>query len=159
MEHRSLGLLMAVLAAALIGCAASAPPAPTPIGGMVTADGAVNPDGTGRASPVTVKIYQLRTAGSFESGDFFALYGNAASVLGPDLISSQDLMIRPGESKRFAEEIDPRTRFVGVVAAFRDIQNAQWRAVVSVPAEDLEHRVLEVRLSSLAAAASFVDAN
>jgi len=147
------------VAIAVAGCAASTPPSPTPIGGTVNADGAVNPDIAGRPSPVTVKIYQLRTAGGFESADFFAVYGNAAAVLGPDLIASRDVTVRPGETRRFDEEIDPRTRFVGIVAGFRDVQNARWRAVVPVPAKGLADRVLEVRLSSLAAEASFVEPN
>jgi type VI secretion system protein VasD len=143
----------------VVGCAASSPPSPTPISGTVSADGAVNPDIVGRPSPVAVKIYQLRTAGGFQSADFFGLYSNATAVLGPDLIASRDVVVRPGESTRFDEEIDPRTRFVGIVAGFRDVQNARWRAVVPVPAKGLADHVLEVRLNNLAAEASFVEPN
>src|SRR5262245_37148397 len=147
-----------VMALFLAGCATN-PPSPTPIGGTVSADEAVNPDPGGRPSPIAVKIYQLRSAGGFESGDFFALYSNAAAILGPDLIASRDVTVRPGERKKFDEEIDPRTRFVGIVAGFRDVQNARWRAVVPVPTKDLSDQVLEVRVSALAAEASFVEPN
>ena len=146
------------LAILVAGCAPS-PPSAIPIGGSVSADDTVNPDVAGRPSPVAVKIYQLHSAGGFESSDFFALYSNATAALGPDLIASRDVTIRPGESKKFDEEIDPRTRFVGVVAAFRDVQNARWRAIVPVPAKDLANRVLQVRVSNLAAEVSFVEPN
>jgi type VI secretion system protein VasD len=137
------------------GCAAKVP-TPIPITGILTAHAAVNPDITGRPSPVAVKIYQLRSAGSFESSDFFSLYNQAAAVLGADLVSSTDITVRPGESKKFDEEIDPRTRFVGVVAGFRDIENARWRAVAPVPADELPEQQLEVSVKDLTAGASFV---
>ena len=137
------------------GCAAKVPK-PIPIPGVLTAHAAVNPDITGRPSPVAVKVYQLRSAGSFESSDFFSLYNQAATVLGADLVSSTDITVRPGESKKFDEEIDPKTRFVGVVAGFRDIENASWRAVVPVPADKLADQRLEVSVKDLTAGAAFV---
>jgi len=139
------------------GCAAKVPK-PIPITGMLSAHAAVNPDITGRPSPVVVKVYQLHSAGSFESSDFFSLYNQAATVLGADLVSSTDIIVRPGESKKFDQEIDPRTRFVGVVAGFRDIQNASWRAVAAVSTDELPEQRLEVILKDLTAGASFVKA-
>ena len=134
------------------------PPAPIPIGCTVDADEKVNPDIAGRPSPVAVKLFQLQTAGKFEAGDFFTLYRDAAAALGPDLVASREVTVRPGEQKRFDEEIAPQTRFVGIVVGFRDVQNARWRAVVAVPATGLAQQALEVRLAKLAASASFVEA-
>ncbi len=144
----------------LAGCAKPPPPpppppAPVPVGCTVDADERVNPDIAGRASPVTVKLYQLRTAGKFEGGDFFTLYRDAAAALGPDLVAARDVTVRPGEQKRFTEEVAPETRFVGVVVGFRDIANARWRAVVAVPASGLAQQALEIRLSKLTASAAF----
>src|SRR3990170_4768809 len=111
-HHRCLRRLSWLGALLLVaGCAAKVAK-PIPITGVLTAHAAVNPDITGRPSPVAVKVYQLRSAGSFESSDFFSLYNQAATVLGADLVSTTDITVRPGESKRFDEEIDPRTRFV-----------------------------------------------
>jgi type VI secretion system protein VasD len=148
-------LLLALLVA---GCGAPKVPTPVPIDGVLAADAGVNPDISGRPSPVTVKVYQLHASGSFESSDFFALYNQAAAVLGADLVASTDIIVRPGESKKFGQEIDPRTRFVGIVAGFRDIQNASWRALVPVPAKDLSEQRLEVTVKDLTAGASFVKA-
>jgi type VI secretion system protein VasD len=150
---RRLSSLAVVLLVA--GCAATVPK-PIPITGIVIAHAAVNPDITGRPSPVAVKVYQLRSAGSFESSDFFSLYNQGATVLGADLVSSTDITVRPGESKKFDEEIDPKTRFVGVVAGFRNVENASWRAVAPVPADKLAEQRLEVSVKDLAVGASFV---
>jgi len=157
---RSAGRLLsyAILGLA-VACGGPKVPKPVPIAGQLVADAAVNPDVTGRASPVAVKVYQLRSTGSFESSDFFALYGNAAAVLGADLVSSTDITVRPGETKRFDEEIDPRTRFVGVVAGFRNLENARWRAIVPVPTEKLAEQRLEVTVKDLTAKASFAKAH
>lgn len=134
-------------------------PKPVPITGNLIAAGAVNPDITGRASPVAVKIYQLKSVGSFESSDFFALYTQPAAALGADLVSSTEVTVRPGETKRFDQEIDPLTRFVGIVAGFRNLENAQWRAVAPVPAKKLSSQQLEVTLKDLTAQVSFTKAH
>ena len=39
---------------------------------VATAD--TNPDGSGRPSPIVVRVYQLKTDGAFKGADFFALY-------------------------------------------------------------------------------------
>lgn len=153
--RRSHRLAWLAVLCAVVGCAPKIPK-PIPIGGVVVAQPALNPDITGRPSPVTVKVYQLRSAGGFESSDFFSLYNQAATVLGADLVSATDMIVRPGESKKFDQEIDPKTRFVGVVAAFRDIQNASWRAVVPVDPDKLPEQRLEVQLKDLTTGASFV---
>jgi type VI secretion system protein VasD len=150
---RSSSLFVVVLVLAA-GCTPKIPK-PVPIAGNLTAAAEVNPDVSGRPSPVAVKVYQLRSVGSFEASDFFKLYTQPAVALGADLVSSTEIMVRPGESKRFDQEIDPQTRFVGVVAGFRDIENAQWRAVVPVPAKNLPDQQLEVSLKHLTAAAAF----
>ena len=147
-----------VLALLIAGCGGPKVPTPVPIEGVLAAHAGVNPDISGRPSPVAVKVYQLHSSGSFESSDFFSLYNQAAAVLGADLVSSTDIIVSPGESKKFDQEIDPRTRFVGIVAGFRDIQNASWRALLPVPAKDLSKQRLEVTVKDLTAGASFVKA-
>lgn len=93
----------------------------------------INPDRDGVAKPVVVRIYQLKTAGSFEAADFFALHSDAAAVLGPDLLSSEEMMVRPDTRLPFESSFDPNARYVGVTAAFRDIDNSMWRALVELP--------------------------
>jgi type VI secretion system protein VasD len=159
MRHPTRPLSCLALALLVAGCGAPKVPTPVPVEGILAADAGLNPDVSGRPSPVTVKVYQLHTSGSFESSDFFSLYSQAATVLGADLVSSTDIIVRPGESKTFGQEIDPRTRFVGIVAGFRDIQNANWRALVPVPAaDDLPEQRLEVTVKDRTAGASFVKA-
>ena len=44
---------------------------------------------------------------------------------------------KPGETRELQLEIAPETRFVGAIAAFRDIRNAKWKVLSAVPTEGL----------------------
>ena len=97
----------------------------------IAASADANPDGTGRPSPVVVRVYQLRTDAAFTSADFFALYDDDQKVLGQELISRDEFTLAPSESRVIDVAVSGDTRFVGAIAAFRDIRNAQWRAAVA----------------------------
>jgi type VI secretion system protein VasD len=93
----------------------------------------VNPDASGKPSPVVVRVYQLKGDVAFSGADFFALFDDEMKVLGPELIGREEYLLTPTET-RTVELVVPKTaRFVGVVAAYRDIRNSQWRVVVPAP--------------------------
>jgi type VI secretion system protein VasD len=93
----------------------------------------VNPDASGKPSPVVVRVYQLKGDVAFNGADFFALFDDEMKVLGPELIGREEYLLTPTET-RTVELVVPKTaRFVGVVAAYRDIRNSQWRVVVPAP--------------------------
>ncbi len=98
----------------------------------------INPNRDGRPSPVTVVIYQLKKAEAFESRDFFNLYNPDSNVLADDLVQRTDIQIRPGQAQQIDSEFDPETKYIGVIAAFRDIDQANWRAVVPLPDRKLK---------------------
>ncbi|MDH2432934.1 type VI secretion system lipoprotein TssJ [Pokkaliibacter sp. MBI-7] len=90
----------------------------------------VNPDPSGRASPLVVRIYELSSRSVFDSQDFFALYDNPDQVLSQDMLSKDELVLEPGSKKTVTLRLDRKTRYIAVMAAFRDIENARWRDVV-----------------------------
>jgi len=93
----------------------------------------VNPDASGKPSPVVVRVYQLKGDAAFAMADFFSLFDDETKVLGPELIGREEYLLTPAE-RRTVELVVPKTaRFVGVIAAFRDIRNSQWRVVVPAP--------------------------
>ena len=99
---------------------------------------AINPDMSGRASPLVVRVYELSSWYGFHNTDFFNLYDNDESVLADELISTEEIVIRPGEDYEHSMTLDPATRYVGIVAAFRDIQNARWRLISEVEPQGYE---------------------
>jgi type VI secretion system protein VasD len=110
-----------------------APPAPAAPNPSVAElsfviDANLNPDASGRPSPVMLRIYELRSVAAFNRADFFSLYERDREQLGPELVSRDELPLMPGGSPQAITTLRSDTRYVGVVAAFRDIERARWRA-------------------------------
>lgn len=129
-----LGMAMAFILTA--GCA-SGPPADVAIRGSITAVDDVNPDATGRPSPLMIRIYELAATDKFDSAEFFDLTDNAEATLGADLLGVEPIMIAPGEARPYDAEYDANTRYIGVIAGFRDIHQATWRATVEMPGRSI----------------------
>ena len=91
-------------------------------------DANVNPDASGRPSPILVRIYELKSLAAFNRADFFALYERDREQLGPDLVNRDELPLMPGAKPQAITTLRSDTRYLGVIAAFRDIERARWRA-------------------------------
>lgn len=127
-------LLLGLILPALMACVTPPPPPPTRVQLTVEASPEANPDPAGRPSPVVVRVYELTGSSSFEEGDFFQLFEQPEATLGSDLRDISDLVIAPGGRETLAKELSPDTRYIGILANFRDIDQAQWREGFVVPA-------------------------
>jgi type VI secretion system VasD/TssJ family lipoprotein len=58
----------------------------------------------------------------------FALLDHEKETLGQDEIGSETLFVTPGESQTIIRPLKPGVQAIGVVALFRDIDAAKWRA-------------------------------
>jgi type VI secretion system protein VasD len=103
----------------------------------IVASGKINPSGSGRPSPVVVRLYDLKTPTAFANADFISLFEQDKTVLADDLIARDEFTMQPGEKKIINKVLSPQTRVIGLVAAFRDIERAQWRGIATVaPGKD-----------------------
>lgn len=127
-------LLLGLVAALLLSACGSAPPPPTIVQLKVTAAANINPDADNRASPVILRAYQLVATDGFDKADFFQLYGKDAATLGADMADRQEIALAPGETKTVTIEFKPNAKSLGIIAAFRNIDKATWRADAPVPA-------------------------
>jgi len=127
---RSLLPLACSLALA-VGCS-SGPPL---LRGAINADGGVNPDRGGRASPIVVRVYELKSVAAFNSADFFSLFDKEQETLGGELVGREEFQLQPAETRQYRRQLQPDTKFFGVVAAFRDLEQSRWRQAVPVPAK------------------------
>ncbi|OUL99154.1 type VI secretion system lipoprotein TssJ [Variovorax sp. JS1663] len=129
-----LGLLAAGLLAA--GCAKPPPPPPppvtTPVAMTLVAGADANPDARGRASPLTVRVYALKTSSAFESADFFSLFEKDQATLGAEMAQREEVLLRPGDSKKLEMVLAADIKAIGVMAAYRDLERARWREVKPV---------------------------
>ena len=124
-------LLVAMLVA---GCASPPPPPPPGVIELTLQAAAdINPDASGQAAPVVVRVYHLASPEKFSVADFFSLFDNDKAALGPDLISRDEVSLTPGQTRTLTTPLEPKATIVGVVAAFRDIDHATWRASIAVP--------------------------
>jgi type VI secretion system protein VasD len=126
------GICLLALTAA--GCKSNKPPPPPPptkAAIVVSAD--VNPDSAGRASPIVVRLYQLKEEGAFNGASYFALADKEQATLGTSLESREEYELQPGQTKELVLKIPPEARYLGAVAAYRDLNNSKWKALSPAP--------------------------
>lgn len=121
----------------LVGCFTKKPPAPSQMVAKFLTSSHLNPNADGDPSPIIVRLYELKSAGNFKNSDFFSLFDNESSALGDDLVARDELRFNPNETKTINRELDPATRYLGVLAAFRDLDNSSWRAVKQITEHQL----------------------
>lgn len=126
------GLALAV-SVVLAGCSSTPPPPkPTSVKATVQAAPNVNPDARKRASPLVVRIYELKSSAGFDAADFLSLYDRDQATLAADLVGREEFTMRPGESRPWEKVLGPEVRFIGVMAAYRDIERARWKTLITI---------------------------
>lgn len=136
------GRVVAAIAMALllVSCADNAPtPAPveapfeaTTVALHFTAGAGLNPGVSGLAAPVRVRIFELKNTANFARADYFALVERTQSTLGADLLDQDELLLQPGEQLTVDRGPHSAARHIGLAVGFREIDQAQWRAVLTV---------------------------
>lgn len=136
--YRTPFVSMLVVLGLLAGCAGVTPISTlTKLDLTLAASESVNPDLHGRPSPVVVHLIELRHPVAFENADFFSLYSRAEQSLPKDWVNGEELELRPGEQLVLKLSVEPHSRYIGVVAAYRDLPHVQWRFVLPVTRQRL----------------------
>ena len=121
-------LLAVALLASLSLSACGGVPATIRVNSTASAD--LNPGPGGSAFPADVRLYQLRAPEKFNNADYFQLADHEATVLGSDLVSRDEVILHPKETLVVNLTASKGVRFVGVAVAYRNIDQATWRAVI-----------------------------
>lgn len=125
-------LLASVSVAALSGCSMFKRSAITQIEIDLIVSAQANPDHRKRPSPVVLRLYELKGRAQFDALDFVTLTERDKETLGADLVSREEIVLRPGETRTITKKVSPDAAFLGVTAGFRNIERAQWRAVTAL---------------------------
>ncbi len=132
-------LMIGVLVGLLQACGGKiviAPPPPPPPAAdfalQIEVGADVNPDLSGRPSPVVLRVFVLADAVTFDKASLDELSGKPQDVLAAALLSEQRLLVRPGERKTLTLVASPTARHVGVTAEFADALGSGWRARLPV---------------------------
>jgi type VI secretion system VasD/TssJ family lipoprotein len=100
---------------------------------LVQAQRSLNTDARNASASLALRVYVLRDATGFEKASFDSLYDNDEVTLGANVLARELLHLRPGEARELALELSGDARAVAVFGAFREIEQAQWRAVLPLP--------------------------
>jgi type VI secretion system protein VasD len=134
------GLLLLCVIMLLSGCGffkkkkPPPPPEPTRVVIEFEAAGDINPNGEGRASPLGVRIYQLKSYSVFGKADFFSLYDNDERVLGGELLKKQEILLKPNEKRTVFFETEDDTQTIGLLGVFIAYETVQWKTAAGVQA-------------------------
>ncbi|MGN8084553.1 type VI secretion system lipoprotein TssJ [Ralstonia sp. 22086] len=132
-HHGFISLVYAALAL-LAGCASSPPQnEQMKLDLEIEAKSTVNPDEKDRASPVLVRVYELKSDNVFESADYFSLDKNDKTLLNQDLLVRDEFILRPGDSRDIERKLNPETKSIGFLVGYRDLGKATWRVVHKLP--------------------------
>ena len=127
--------VVGLLTVSLLDACGSRSSSPPLLQGTIKVDQAANPNLKGEGSPIMVRVYELRSPAAFSGADFFSLFDNESATLAGDLVGREEYGLRPAETQPYQRQLQPDTKFIGVVAAFQDLEHARWRQVVPVPDE------------------------
>jgi type VI secretion system protein VasD len=106
---------------ALTGCASTGTASVT----LVAADN-INPSSVNSASPVVVKIFQLKDDEAFKRADFFGLYLHPKETLGDDYLTENEVMIAPGQTKEIKLNLNNNAHYLSVLVAYQNLDQAKW---------------------------------
>ncbi|WP_150304256.1 type VI secretion system lipoprotein TssJ [Pseudomonas saliphila] len=95
----------------------------------------LNPDLNGRPSPVVLHLIELKHPVAFENADFFSIYQHPRETLTPDFIRLEELEMRPGERRSVKFSVAEDSRYLGILAAYRDLSGGEWQTVIPLRAK------------------------
>jgi type VI secretion system protein VasD len=90
----------------------------------------VNPDPSGQALSVVVRIYQLKDPGRLETADYFAIWKSDKETLADDYLERQERVIQPGTQNTIEIRRNPQALYLGIVALFRNPTGDTWRRII-----------------------------
>ena len=141
--HRFTCLTLLAALLSLTGCAALSPYSDmTKLDLTLNGSDELNPDLNGRPSPIVLRLIELKHPVAFETADFFSLYQRPKEALSPDMVVLEELELRPGEQREMKLSVQPGSRYVGVLAAYRDLPESNWRVVIPLQEKERNSSVL-----------------
>jgi type VI secretion system protein VasD len=135
-------LLLVTPALALV--ASCGPPPPAAVDLAIKASPDLNRNQAGTPLSVAVRLYSLNDRSRFATADAYGLMSRENAVLGDERAGSEEIVMRPGETRNVTMAPKPGVRFLGVAVLFHDIDRAQWRAIAPIAASGTTRLVLAI---------------
>ncbi len=97
---------------------------------VITSRDALNQDERGVSLPVVMRIYQLKDSKAFETATYAQLLAGTGDALKPDMLAHIEVTLGPNATVKLSEPMADDAQYVGVVAFFRNKENAEWQLVI-----------------------------
>ncbi|MFJ3458570.1 type VI secretion system lipoprotein TssJ [Scandinavium goeteborgense] len=95
-----------------------------------------NLDNKGQATPINVTVYQLKSADNFQNSDYFTLVEGNDALLSNDIVKFDSVILKPGEMRVMNIIPQADVTALGFIAAFREIDSADWQKIYILNTED-----------------------
>lgn len=97
-------------------------------------------------NPVVVRVYQLKSAGSFQRATIETFWGKERALLGSDLLGDPiELVLHPNETRTLKGiELNDEAAFIGAAADFYQPDVDQWKSLIDVTTLKSDRLVLAV---------------
>lgn len=137
MSHRGLGrviktFIVAMASLSLIACSWSSK---TETVNNITVEMStakdINPNDQGVGNPLRIMIYALKSPDEFTNSDFFTITEENTPSLQQQMEKVYDGIVVPNKKKKIDLMPNNDITAIGVIAAYRDIEKAEWKAVIS----------------------------
>lgn len=126
-------LCTAVLCGTLVACASSQTK-PVKVSGDIQAQRSINLDVDGIAQPVIVRLFFLNDDEPFHNASFKELLqGDPNQLFAGALVHFERMQVLPGQRLKLDSRIARGSQFVGVAAAFRQLNSTDWKMIKTLP--------------------------
>jgi type VI secretion system protein VasD len=113
---------------------------------IVNAD--INPDEYGKASPLFIRMYELKAPKMMKHADFIDIYERDKEVLGEELVTVHKLRrFKPGESRTEHYVLDKNANYVAFYAEFLEFKDSKYKVIVPVVANNVFQSTATVHVS------------
>ncbi len=147
--------ILCILPVIILGCQASK----SKVGGILNldtdlqihfeVDSDINPDELGVASPLFVRLYELKSTKLMKKADFIEIYERDKEVLGADLITVYKLPhFNPGQNRDEHFVLQKDTTYVGLYAEFLTFEGSQFKLIIPVVANNVFNNSVTIKVSA-----------
>lgn len=111
-------------------------------------DADINPDELGKASPLFIRLYELKASKMMEKASFIEVYERDKAILGADLVAVHKLKhFKPGESRTEHFVLDRATHYVALYAEFLEFKESKFKLIIPVVSNNVFRNSVVIRVS------------
>lgn len=111
-------------------------------------DSDINPDELGTASPLFIRMYELKASKMMKKADFIEIYERDKKVLGADMLVVHKLKhFKPGENRTENFVLSKDTNYVALYGEFLEFKESKYKLIIPVVANNVFRNSVVIRVS------------